>query len=257
MATEIENRLYEINQAAAEFYHSYLMSEQGETALAYLTNRNVSFETIKTFGIGAAPYECDGLMRHLKEKGYSVNEMAEVGLIRQTQDNQFSDRFRARIMFPVTDAEGRTIAFCGRTLLRDSSIPKYLDVTEINDKGGSLFGLSIVKKYGAEQIVLVEGAFDVVALYQAGIQNAVAVRGRILTARQAALLTKYTKKVVICYDSDMPGKRLTERAITTLRNSNVPAAVITLEDAMDPYDYVTKYGGKELRERIDAAENIQ
>ena len=106
METKPENRLYEINQVAADFYHSYLMSEKGETALAYLTNRNLTLDTIRTFNLGAAPDECDGLMRYLLEKGYTLTEMAETGLIVQNQDNQFSDRFRARIIFPITDIEG-------------------------------------------------------------------------------------------------------------------------------------------------------
>ena len=127
MGFEIENRLYEICQVAAEFYQSCFMSERGEKALSYLSNRNLTLDTIKTFGIGAAPDECDALMQHLREKGYSVTEMAEAGLIVKNKNNQFSDRFRARIMFPITDAQGRAVAFSSRTLSSNSSAPTFWD----------------------------------------------------------------------------------------------------------------------------------
>ncbi len=255
MESEIRSRLYEVNRVATEFYHSYLMSERGEKALTYLKNRGLTLDTIQKFGIGASPNQCDGLICYLTEKGFSVAEMAEAGLVRKSNNDMFSDLFRARIMFPIADMEDNIIAFSSRSFLNSSSFPIYMNTpnTLIYNKGESLFGLNIAKKYGSKQIVLVEGIIDVIFLHQAGIQNVVAVQGVNFTKGHTALLSKYTKKVVICYDSDLAGQKGAKKTTEILQNSNIPAAVIILDDAMDSYDYVSKYGGEKLKELIDHA----
>lgn len=255
MDSEIRNRLYEVNRVAAEFYHSYLMSERGEKALTYLKNRGLTLDTIQKFGMGASPDQCDGLICYLTEKGFSVSEMIQADLVRKSNDGSFFDYFRARIMFPIADTEGNIIAFCGKNFLNNSSFPTYINTgfTPIYDKGESLFGLNIAKGYGTEQIVLVEGIIDAIFLHQAGIKNVVAVLGFNLTERHAALLSKYTKKVVVCYDSDLLGQKGAKEATEILRNSNISVAAITLDDAMDPYNYVSKYGGEKLKELMDHA----
>ena len=255
MESEIRSRLYEVNRTAAEFYHSYLMSERGEKALSYLKNRGLTLDTIQKFRIGASPDRCDSLIRHLKEKGFSIAEMTEAGLVRKGNNDMFSDQFRARIMFPIADTQDNIIAFSSRSFLDSSSFPIFMNTpnTLIYDKGESLFGLNIAKKYGSEQIVLVEGIIDAIFLHQAGIQNVVAGLGVNLTEGHAALLSEYTKKVVICYDSDLPGQMGTKKTTEILKNSNIPVAAISLDDGMDPYDYVSRYGGEKLKELIDYA----
>lgn len=204
-------QLYDINQVAAEFYHRHLFSKEGETALTYLKSRDIELDTIKEYVIGVAPDEPDRLLCFLKEKGYSVVEMIEAGLVVQNNYEQLFDRFHSRIMFPITDLSGNIITFIRKKYSNNSADSVYLispsPKNHIHKEDEYLIGLNVAKGFVKKQIVVVEGIWDLMALYQTGVPNAVATMDWNFTEKQASLLADLAEEVIICFDSDQSGKK--------------------------------------------------
>ncbi|NMA85720.1 MAG: DNA primase [Tissierellia bacterium] len=250
-----KEKLYEINREAARFYYYNLMKD--EKALRYLQNRKIKRKTINQFGLGFAQDNWDEIYKYLLDKGYSVEELEKAGLIGMRKDKSgYYDKFRNRIIFPIIDTRGRIIGFGGRVL--DDTMPKYLNSKDsvVFTKGNNLFGLNLVRKQSnRERIILVEGYMDVIALFNNGINYAVASLGTAFTPEQGKLLQRYGKEIYICYDSDTAGINATTRAINILKREGIEAKVILLPINQDPDDFIKEKGVKEFERLMKKALN--
>ena len=237
-------KYYEINQVAQKFYEHFLHNSQtGKEALEYLHKRGLDMETIKMFGIGLAPKNHSTLTKLLTDKGYSLVDAADIGLLRTNNDGYY-DTFYYRIMFPIIDEMGRVLGFSGRIFYDDPNQPKYVNTEEtpIYKKGEMLYNLNNaiphIRKSG--NVILCEGQMDVISLSNAGVKNAICSLGTALTVEQAGLLSKYTKNILICYDGDSAGIKATGKAFNVLRGFNTHS--VTLPNGMDPDEYIKKNG---------------
>ena len=246
-------QMLEANREAGRFFYSSLTLDVGINARQYLKKRELSPEIIQKFGIGYAPDTWDSLKKHLLSKGFREDLLVEVGLLSRSEKGTTYDRFRNRVMFPIFDVTGNVIGFGGRVL--DDSKPKYLNSAEtpLFDKSSNLYGLNLAKNDKSGQVIVVEGYMDVVTLYQYGVERAVASLGTALTARQARLLKRYSKEVVLCYDSDGAGVKAAHRGVALLRDADVRAKVLTLEGAKDPDEFCKKFGVEKFLKTIEDA----
>ena len=239
---KLRNRIYEANREAARFYHKQLYTPQGRQALDYLRGRNLSEKTIIHFGLGYSPSERFELVNYLKAKGFSQEELYAANLANQSKRGYPFDRFSDRVMFPIIDLRGNVIAFGGR-IMSDVK-PKYLNTsdTPVFNKSRSLFAMQFAKNKANGQIILVEGYMDVIALHQAGFENAVATLGTALTNEQAMLIKRYCDEVIICYDADEAGQKATLRAIDILRPTGLNIRILTVPSGKDPDEFIRSHG---------------
>ena len=242
-------RVYEMNLAAAKFFRENLFDKEvGFEAMNYLAGtRKLSPVIIKRFGLGFAPNNFFALTNHMKKLGFSEQELIDGFLCGKSQKGNLYDYFRNRVIFPIIDVTGNVIAFGGRVM--DDSKPKYLNSSDTPGfkKSKNLFALNYAKNHCAEQIILCEGYMDVIALHSAGVENAVATLGTALTPEQARMLTKYTKKVILLYDSDDAGQRATDRAIQILNEVGLEVRILKLNNAKDPDEYIRKFGAERFK----------
>ena len=240
-------RILEMNREAARIFHDCLNLPEGEAARAYLAGRGLSGKIIRRFGVGYAPPGWDFLREQLRKKGFSQEDMLAGALSSTSQNGRVYDMFRDRIIFPIIDLRGNVIAFGGR--LMQGNGPKYLNSadTPVFKKSRNLFALNFAKSAGSDTLILGEGYMDVIAMHQAGFENAVATLGTSLTADQARLCAQYTKKVVIAYDSDAAGQNAAKRAINIFGETGISVSVLQIEGAKDPDEYIQKFG----RERFE------
>lgn len=237
----LKDKVYKINEETAKFYHENLYKPTAKPAQEYVKTRKLNNATLKSFLIGySGTY--NELYKHLKQKGYTDEEILASSLVNRNDRGQFIDRFRNRLMIPIMDIRGKVIAFGGRVL--DKSLPKYINSPEniVYSKGRNLFGLNIAKKGNLDKIVIVEGYMDAISLYQRGITNVVASLGTALTEAQGRLLRKYAGQVIISYDSDAAGQAATMRGLEILKNLGCDVRILQMEGAKDPDEYVIKYG---------------
>ncbi len=245
-----KKRIYEMNLEAAKFFRQCLFDEQyGKEALEYLhEKRKLSMATIKHFGLGYSPNNAWLLNNHMKKLGFTDEELV-VGFLcgKSQKSGRTYDYFRNRVIFPVIDTSGNIVAFGGRVM--DDSKPKYLNTSDTPafKKSRHLFALNYAKKCCAEQMLLCEGYMDVIALHAAGFENAVATLGTAITSEQARIFAKYTKKVIICYDSDSAGQNATEKAMRLLGEVGVEVKVLQMAGAKDPDEYIKQYGVESFR----------
>ena len=243
-------RVYEMNLAAAKFFRENLFDKEvGAEAMNYLAGqRKLSPAVIKRFGLGFAPNNFWALTNHMRSLGFSEQELIDGFLCGKSQKSgKLYDYFRNRVIFPIIDVTGNVIAFGGRVM--DDSKPKYLNSSDTPGfkKSKNLFALNYAKNHCSEQIILCEGYMDVIALHSAGVENAVATLGTALTAEQARMLTKYTKKVILLYDSDDAGQRATDRAIQILNEVGLEVRILKLNNAKDPDEYIRKFGAERFK----------
>lgn len=248
-------------QAQALYAHVLMNTEMGTAALAYLHQRGMSDELIKTFGIGFAPDE-NLLANFFNAKKKSLSLLQQSKLFTDRNDEQLFDRFRNRIMFPIRDSEGHTIAFSGRILAKQvpKDEPKYLNSPEtlLFNKRKVLFNFDLAQAAIRQdkQVYLFEGFMDVIAAYGAGVKNGVASMGTSLTSEQLALITRTTHQLVICYDGDDPGITAANRAIDLLgNNQRLQVGVIVLPDKMDPDEFIHQQGPTAFKDIVHR--NIQ
>ncbi len=248
-------RLLEMNKAAARYYYALLRDAQGTQALNYLKKRELSNETMQKFGLGYSSKYSDDLYRYLKKKGYADEELKDSGLVTIDEKRGGYDKFWNRVMFPIMDANNRVIGFGGRVM--GDGEPKYLNSpeTKIFDKSRNLYGLNLARSSRKQQILLCEGYMDVIALHQAGFDNAVASLGTAFTSGHASLLKRYTKEVYLTFDSDGAGVRAALRAIPILKEAGLTAKVVHMEPYKDPDEFIKALGAEAYQERIDQAEN--
>ena len=247
--------LLEINKEAAKYFYSLLRHPRGQKAYDYFKKRELSDETMQKFGLGYSDQYSDDLYRYLKGKGYHDEILKETGLITYDEVRGGHDKFWNRAMFPIMDVHNHVIGFGGRVM--GDGEPKYLNSpeTKVFDKSRNLYGLNIARSTRKDQLLLCEGYMDVIALHQAGFDNAVASLGTALTSGHANLLKRYTKEVYITYDSDGAGVKAALRAIPILKEVGIVTKIINMQPYKDPDEFIKAMGAEEYQKRIDNAEN--
>ena len=253
-----QERLWALHKEAARFFHAQLYSPVGQEALRYAFGRGMSKSILTTFGVGYAPDSWDTMVKAMRAKGYTDEELKDSGLVTVSQKNgNLFDRFRDRLMFPIIDVRGNVIGFGGRIIKNDKDTAKYLNSPEtlIFNKRKNLFGLNLAKKTKQGFMILVEGNIDVVALHQYGFDNAVASLGTSLTDEQATLLSRYTEQIVLIYDGDEAGQRATKRAIPMLEKAGIGVKVLQIRDAKDPDEFLKKFGADRFKLLLEESSN--
>lgn len=252
---DLIEKFYDINKTALDFFQNQIL--KSKIAIDYLMKRKLNKDTVLKYQLGYAPNEWTALKDYLLSKGYDENFIIRAGLEKRKEGKDSSyDTFRNRLVFPIVDSHNHVLGFSARSL--DNSMPKYLNTSEniVFKKRELLFGYNIYKKEAdRDKILLVEGNIDVMSLYQAGINYAVANLGTAFTINQANLLKRNAKKIYICYDGDKAGKNATHKAIEILRSIDAKANVVELPEGLDPDDYIKKYGLAGFTAKINEAKN--
>ncbi|UXZ54858.1 DNA primase [Halomonas sp. 7T] len=246
-------------EVAASFYRERLKMQEGQSAQRYLQSRGLSPEVVSTYGIGYAPGGWEALKQHLNAKGISEPVQVEYGLLIHREDTgRTYDRFRDRVMFPIRDLRGRTIAFGGRVMGDEQ--PKYLNSPEtpVFHKGRELYGLYEARQASSklEQLVIVEGYMDVVALAQYDIHNAVATLGTATTEDHLSRLFRLVSRVVFCFDGDRAGRQAASRALETALPQMIDgreARFLFLPEGDDPDSLVRREGTQAFQDRVTCA----
>jgi DNA primase len=252
----------ELNQWALQWWEDQLQSRAATSVRKYLKDRGITEETTKTFHLGFAPDSWEALSTHLRQKGATQEQLEKSGLVVKREDGSGAyDRFRGRLIFPVFDAQGKPIAFGGRTLDPEGE-PKYLNSPETPayTKGRHLYGLHLSKDEIRRQefAILVEGYLDLIVPYQNGVRNVVAGLGTALTPEQVKLVGRFARKVLVNYDGDRAGVQAAKRAIETILAEDIEVKVLVLPDNADPDDFIRKHGVSEYnRRRGEAQPHIQ
>ena len=249
------SRLLEINKEAGKYYYTLLRSERGAQALSYFRKRELSDATMQKFGLGYSDKYSDDLYRYLKSKGYEDEILKDSGLVGFDEKRGGHDKFWNRAMFPIMDIHNKVIGFGGRVM--GDGEPKYLNSpeTKIFDKSRNLYALNFARQSKRPYMLLCEGYMDVIALHQAGFDNAVASLGTSFTSGHASLLKRYTKEVYLTFDSDGAGIKAALRAIPILKEVGLSAKVINMKPYKDPDEFIKALGVEAYQERIDQAEN--
>jgi len=239
-------------EAAAIYHRALLESQEGKQALAYLGERGITRETVERFQLGYSPTSGDALIQLMKSRGYTLEVLEECGLAKRSEDgSRFYDNFRGRIMFPITDVQGRPLAFGGRTM--GDRPPKYLNSpeTRLYNKSRNLFGLSFSKEAikAQDQAILVEGYMDFIIPFQHGVENLVASLGTALTQQQVELLGRYTREVVVSYDPDSAGIAAAQRSLDLFLEGDFRVKILRLPAGQDPDVFVRTAGPEEYRKR--------
>jgi DNA primase len=250
-------KMIEAHELLRKFYHHLLIhTNEGQVALEYLLNRGFTEEAIEKFQIGYSLPSWDFVYKFLIKRGFEPETLEKAGLIiARERDGNFFDRFRNRIMFPIADHQGNTIAFSGRALGEDE--PKYLNSPEtpIFNKSQILYNFSNARPHirKKEQVVIFEGFADCISAVKAGVENAVATMGTALTDQHVQFLKRHTNQVLICYDSDSAGMHASNKASNLLLSNGFQMKVAVMPDNLDPDDYIKKYGEKSFNSEVIGA----
>ncbi len=263
----LKDFLYEAHDEAATHFQKNLFdkSADSEKVLEYLRKRRVTDETIQTFRIGFAKDSYDDLYEHLMKKDFKKDVLIKSGLFgyKEIDNAKLYDKFKGRLIFPIFDQMGRVIGFGGRAL-QSEQVPKYLNSpeTSIYSKGKVLYGLSHAKKAMKEsdKVIIVEGYFDLISLYQAGVENVVASSGTALTSDQIGLIKRFTKNIVSCFDTDSAGIEATRRAYEVALGAEIEMKTLTMPNEFkDSADFMLAKGvsGKdEFLKMVDGASDF-
>ena len=249
-------RLLAANREAARFFHETLYSPAGEESLNYLRGRGLTDGVIRKFGLGAAPAGWDTLTGHLREKGYTEEELNLAGLtvVKEaepaTQEHpgrprRAFDMFRNRAIFPIIDQYGNVLAFGGRILGKGE--PKYLNTSDtpvFNKRKGVLAANLLKKERHLDRVILTEGYMDVVSLVQFGVRGVAATLGTSLTNEQARLLKRFAPQVYLAYDGDSAGQRAILRGLDIFREEGIPVRVLDFPDGLDPDEFIRRDGAE-------------
>ncbi|KUJ95457.1 MAG: DNA primase [Desulfonauticus sp. 38_4375] len=247
---------FELYELATDFFKNQLQSSNGAKAREYLASRQVSELVQKTFLLGYSPADWHGLEKYFQSKGIDINLAVQSGLLVKNDKGQVYDRFRDRLMFPIRDLQGRTIAFGGRVL--GEGDPKYLNSNEslIYKKGEHLYGLYEAKSHilKEKEAILSEGYLDVLALVQAGFKNSCAILGTSLTREQVLKLAQLASKVILLLDGDAAGKKAAWRSAEMLLAEGINCAVALLPEGEDPDSFLKKYGPEQLQRILEQSQ---
>ncbi len=248
----------QLNKWALEWWEQQLEhgGRDAQAAREYLSQREISDETRTTFRLGFAPDSWEALSSHLRQKGASQIQIDRSGLVVKKEEGGSYDRFRARLMFPVMDIQGKPIAFGGRTLKNEDA--KYINSPETAAyiKGRNLFGLNLTRDEIRRQgyAILVEGFLDLIVPFQFGIRNVAASLGTAFTPEQVKLLSRFARKVVVNYDGDRAGVQAAKKAIEILLTEDLEVKVLVLPDNADPDEFIRKFGAIEYQQRRGEAQ---
>ncbi|HXJ36696.1 MAG TPA: DNA primase [Candidatus Eisenbacteria bacterium] len=253
--------LIAVNQAAAAWFRAQLQGPQGARCRKYVEERGITAASIERYGLGYAPGSGDALARQLRADGQSIDDALTAGLVGRSQDGRLYDRFRDRLMFPISDLAGRTIAFGGRVLpgapASDNPPPKYLNSPEspLFKKGQTVYGLALARDAirARDRVVVVEGYLDVIAVAQAGIGEVVAPLGTALTVDQLRVLRRFTEAVIACFDGDEAGRRAAARSFPTFVEAGLWGRGVFLPAGDDPDTFVRSRGGDALARELERA----
>lgn len=268
--TDGNSRLYQVNEAARDYYHKVLMSGIGEQARSYLKSRGFDKGITEAMRLGYAPGNWDSLYRHLTAQNYTQKEMDVAGLLSKNARGRVYDRFRGRLLFAIDDIQGRVIAFGGRII--GEGEPKYLNSPEtpIYNKSKVLYNVFSAKNhiFSRGHAIVVEGYTDVMSLAKNGVENAVATCGTALTYDHLRLLSRFTENIVLVFDGDDAGISAAERGVDYLQSFFLPnqeslrrilnddrliVKVLILPEKLDPADFVDKYGIDRFKDLINKA----
>jgi DNA primase len=250
-------QMVEAHDLLRKFYHHLLVNtKEGQDALEYLLKRGFTEETIEKFQIGYSLDSWDFVSKFLLKRGFPAEYMEQAGLIiYREKDESYFDRFRNRVMFPIMDHQGNTIAFSGRAMGDDE--PKYLNSPEtpIFNKSKTLYNFHHARPHirKKEQAVIFEGFADCISAVGAGVENAVATMGTALTDQHIQLLKRNTDQILICYDSDSAGLNAANRAVNMLQDHEFSVKVALMPDNLDPDDYIKEFGEKSFVSEVIGA----
>ncbi len=248
----LKENILNLNLRAAQHFNRNLSSGAGKVVREYLQNRSISEETIKQFRLGFAPDTWRSLTDFIEGSGSSLKLAEQAGLIISGKEGSFYDRFRGRLIFPIENIFGEIVAFGGRVM--ETGEPKYLNSPEspVYIKGKNLYGLNKTKEEIRKKgfALIVEGYFDLISLWNAGIGNVVATLGTALTREHLELLRRYTVEVVALFDPDEAGRKALDRSLELFLSMRMRARALILPGGCDPDDYVKKHGKNKLGELI-------
>lgn len=257
---QLKKRLYQINHLAAEFYHFLLTKHQlGKPVLDYLQQRGIKPATIEKFQLGFSPPKPEAVVEFLTKKGYSVAEILQTGLIIPTRGNSYWDRFRRRLVFPLYDHRGNLVGFSGRVVpsISPPEAPKYINTPEtvIYHKGQALYGLWLTRQdiRQKNEVVIVEGEFDLISPYQAGVTNIVAIKGTAFTEEQAKLIRRFTENAIFALDADSAGIEAMKRSIQIAEAIGLNLKVALLPQGFKDPDELAQKDPKLLKETLAKA----
>ncbi|RKY33680.1 MAG: DNA primase [Candidatus Omnitrophota bacterium] len=259
--------LYKINELSSEyFFRNLAMSALAESARKYLSGRGLDVQGIKNFKIGFALNCWDGLLSFLRQHNLSDELILKSGLVISSSSKKLYDRFRNRIMFPISNRQGRIVGFGGRVFSKlsphDNNIKqaKYINSpeTEIYKKGNILYGFNFSKEFiqQLDYVVVVEGYLDFIVPFQAGFKNIVASLGTAFTLEQILVLKRYTKNVVIIFDADEAGQNATLRSLDVLLDAGMNVKIVRLNNEDDPDSYVRNYGREKFYQIVKQAKTL-
>ena len=248
-----------VSEYAGKFFQESLRTQEGQTiGYQYFRSRGLTDETIRKYSLGWAPVNRNTFTAIAREAGYKEEYLLDTGLCKQFDDGRVVDTFHDRVMFPIHSVSGRIIAFGGRTLKSDKTIPKYVNSkeTEIYVKSKSLYGIYFAKNEISRQdkCILVEGYLDVLSMHQLGITNVVASSGTSLTVEQIRLIKRFTNNVTIIYDGDGAGIKAALRGIDLVLKEGMNVKVVLLPDGQDPDDFARKHTLQEVQDHIARSE---
>ena len=251
------DRTYNLLKDAARYYYNNLKLPEAELARDYLEKRKIDKETVIMFGIGYS-LGFDQIIKHLRSKGYTLDEMIEAGVVGKSEHNRCYDFFGKRLIFPIINIHGNVVGFSGRDI-EGNSPAKYKNSPQniVFDKSRCVYGINLAKKFkqteNFNEVILVEGQIDVISLHKAGVKNALACLGTALTPYHLRDIKRLADKVVLCFDGDKAGINATLRSIDVLISKGFAVYVASIPDGADPDEFVNEYGKDKFYEIINQA----
>ncbi len=249
----IKEQILTANKLAAEYYHNLLLSEKGREAREYLFKRGLKEDTINLFKLGFAPPD-SSIFEYLKNENVKEDIIYRTGLVIKSEKRNY-DRLWGRIIFPIIDWQDNIIGFGGRIFKKNDERVKYLNtpLNEVFNKRSNFYGINLTRHFIREkkEAIVVEGYFDVISLYQAGVKNVVAPLGTTLTEEHVLLLKRFADSVIITFDSDTAGENATRRSISLLLKTNIKIKVTALPPGVDPDEFIKNYGTEKFQQLIN------
>ncbi|HRE41298.1 MAG TPA: DNA primase [Ignavibacteria bacterium] len=257
---------YEINKRAAKYFYQNLKTLTGKEkdfVYSFLKKRNISLRNVLEFGLGYARNSWDSLLNYFREENeFKPEDIEKAGLIKARDNDSndsspltgYYDRFRGRLIFPVFNESGKVVAFGGRKLFEEDITAKFINSPEskIYVKSRNLYGLNFSKDFirAANSVILVEGYMDFISLFKSGVKNVVASSGTALTEDQIKLISRYTKNIILIYDSDFAGIKAAKRGIELILEAGLDLGIVSLPDGEDPDSYINKFGKDKFESEV-------